>query len=111
MAPAFCTDVVSTDATSGTFSSPNYPGNYDNDLDCGWTISVAAGSGITFTIVAFETESTNDYLSIEGLASVLDGSISPGQTYVAVGTRLQVNFTSDGTVTDTGFQISYVFSR
>ena len=49
-------------ATSGTFQSPGYPGNYDNNLQCDVIISVTPGKTvqITFDVFHLEDHSTCD---------------------------------------------------
>lgn len=43
---------------SGTLSSPNYPGNYPNNLLCEWTIAVPDVQHIRVDITAFSIEKT-----------------------------------------------------
>ena len=52
-------DICSTKnltATSGTFQSPGYPGNYGNNLQCDVTITVTPGKFIQLTFDVFDLE-------------------------------------------------------
>ena len=41
-------------ASSNFFTSPNYPNNYDNYLDCSWTISAPNGHIVSIIFHAFD---------------------------------------------------------
>lgn len=45
--------------SSGGLSSPNYPDDYDNHLDCETTITVPDGLIVSISIVDIEIESTS----------------------------------------------------
>ena len=59
----------SFEATSGLLTSPYYPSNYVNNLDCTYQISVGESSGglivLNFTHVDIESHSSCDYDSVE----------------------------------------------
>lgn len=67
--------------SSGTFSSPNYPANYDNNLNCTWVVQGPVGHFLTFTFVGFQLPtadncSLGDYVEIRdinetGLCNIL----------------------------------------
>ena len=51
---------------TGTFTSPNYPADYDNNLNCQWTISVPSGNiQIDITSLDVEDSSTCSYDKLE----------------------------------------------
>ncbi|XP_053408750.1 cubilin-like isoform X2 [Mercenaria mercenaria] len=59
---------------SGTITSPNYPGNYDNNAECIWIIQGPEGHFLTFTFTAFTLQyssncSFNDFVEIRDLNS------------------------------------------
>ncbi|RMX38167.1 hypothetical protein pdam_00014767 [Pocillopora damicornis] len=41
---------------SGNITSPGFPANYPNDVECRWTIRVPLGSTLVLNFRAFETE-------------------------------------------------------
>ncbi|XP_071483598.1 dorsal-ventral patterning tolloid-like protein 1 [Diadema antillarum] len=104
--------------SSGSFTSPNYPSNYDNGVTCDYLFFAGDGETITVTFDDFSLEiSTNcryDKISIYDGSSVADpllgqwcGTDSPG---VVVGVRqsLLIRFESDFSVSFRGFSASYV---
>ena len=42
--------------SSGNFKSPGYPGNYPNDIQCKWTITVPPRSYLVLAFRTFDTE-------------------------------------------------------
>ncbi|XP_075068011.1 cubilin [Mixophyes fleayi] len=104
----------------GSIFSPGYPGNYPTNRDCYWTISTDPNHYITFAFgtLSLETHFTceNDYLEIrDGLLSqdpVLGkycSTQSPAPLQTS-GPYAWVHFHSDSTLTDRGFQITYITS-
>ena len=65
-------------ASSGVFMSPNFPKDYDNNLDCSWTIQVASGP-IILNFTSFELEECSscacDYVSVSFL--LIDFHLNP----------------------------------
>ncbi|XP_078685556.1 CUB domain-containing protein 2-like [Branchiostoma floridae x Branchiostoma belcheri] len=55
--------------SGGPVTSPNYPGNYDNNETCEWLITVPEGSIIRLTFDSFHTEYDYDFLTIYDGAS------------------------------------------
>ena len=49
---------------TGSISSPNYPGNYDNNIDCQWLITVAEKFVIEVEFRKFLLEYKYDYLKV-----------------------------------------------
>ncbi|KAI8514434.1 hypothetical protein Bbelb_070250 [Branchiostoma belcheri] len=58
-----------TAPSGGPVTSPNYPGNYRNNENCEWAITVPEGSIIRLTFDNFHTEGDFDYLTIYDGAS------------------------------------------
>ncbi|XP_071498641.1 extracellular serine proteinase-like [Diadema antillarum] len=104
--------------SSGTFTSPNYPSDYDDDLTCDYLVVAGDGEAITVTFDDFNLESSStcayDSVSIYDGASVSDpllgqwcGTNSPGVVAGASQSML-IRFESDFSVTSSGFSASYV---
>ncbi|KAK3591809.1 hypothetical protein CHS0354_007661 [Potamilus streckersoni] len=53
--------------TSGTFSSPNFPGNYAENADCYWLIQATPKSDITVRFDTFEVEDDGSICSFDWL--------------------------------------------
>jgi len=93
-----------TVVSDGTcFRSPNYPSNYDNNQRC--TITVAAHEQVMLSVVAFNTESGWDYLTVNGVRYM--GTSGPHGVSVAPGAS--ITFYTDGSVTRSGFEICGAF--
>ncbi|XP_024120514.1 deleted in malignant brain tumors 1 protein [Oryzias melastigma] len=99
-------------SSSGTFYSPNYPNNYHNNADCTWYIRPSRG------IVQLEFYSVNLECSFDNIA-VYDGSSTGSRllgtycqarnsVFYSTGRYLTVRFTSDGSVTYSGFRAYYM---
>ena len=52
---------------TGAFSSPNYPGDYPNNVDCRYTIIVPVDHYITLSFQTFNTESGFDYVKVRNI--------------------------------------------
>eukprot|EP00058_Branchiostoma_floridae_P017489 XP_002602977.1 hypothetical protein BRAFLDRAFT_84712 [Branchiostoma floridae] len=53
-----------TGQSSGYVYSPNYPGQYGNNLVCSWTIEVGTGQGVKLIPVSFAIEEDYDWLYV-----------------------------------------------
>jgi hypothetical protein len=85
-------------ANSGTcFRSPNYPSDYGVDQTC----TITTQDAVTLSVTAFSTEQTHDKLTVNGVQ--YSGTTGPGGVQVSAGST--ITWTSDGSVTRTGFQI------
>ena len=89
---------VTSDASC--FRSPNYPSNYENNQQC--IITVTAHAQVTLLVTAFSTESGYDNLIVDGVEYSGGGS---GLAGVQLEASATIIFTSDGSVTSTGFEI------
>ncbi|XP_022107899.1 cubilin-like isoform X2 [Acanthaster planci] len=106
-----------SNSNHGSINSPGYPGNYPINRDCVWTVTVDAGLYITFAFGTLQLEHHDtcayDYLEIrDGLTESAPSlgkfcsttTPAPVQT---TGPYAFVRFHSDGSLTDTGFHITY----
>ena len=98
--------------TSGIiFSTKINRGNYDNNMDCKWTLSSNAKLELTFFI--FSTQLGADYLYVyDGgpSSSPLNGTFSGmnlPSPITSSSNKLHVRFTSDSSGTARGFRASY----
>ena len=62
--------------TSGWFSSPNFPANYPDNIQCGWNISIPAGFKIYLNFLDFDLEDcvsscSCDYVEVSNLYTVV----------------------------------------
>ncbi|XP_077993791.1 cubilin-like [Glandiceps talaboti] len=102
---------------SGTFSSPNYPGQYAHSRVCEWRITVTSGHRITLTFTDFNIEqsSTCSYDYVETFNGMDDSAPSLGRLCGSTipfpvqssGNQMRVKFVSDGSVAAQGFLASY----
>ena len=67
---SFCAAICggSVFAANGSITSPNFPANYDSNMDCEWAIHGPTGHFLTITFETFELQlpncSTHDYVEI-----------------------------------------------
>lgn len=52
--------------TAGSITSPGYPAEYDNNLDCTWSILSEPGDTIALVFSDFLLEDKYDFLEISG---------------------------------------------
>ena len=99
-----------------TDSGPLDGSSYANNADCMWLLECSdAALAPTLTFTEFNTESNFDFLYIyDGdstsspqIGSSLSGTSTPSSA-VGSGAQMYVRFTSDGSVTRSGFQASMV---
>lgn len=84
---------------------------YDNSVDCGLHIETSAGTAIQLTFTSFALEANFDYVYVyDGSSSSatqlarLDGWETPTTVTTFGGNHMFVRMTSDGSVTDAGFE-------
>ncbi|MDM8564706.1 Calx-beta domain-containing protein [Candidatus Halobeggiatoa sp. HSG11] len=92
--------------SSRIFTTPNYPNNYPNSQNITETLSIPGASSINVSVSGV-TESNYDYIEIlDSTGNQLsplkrfDGIID--ENFVVGGDTIQVRFTSDGSVIETG---------
>ncbi|XP_070176241.1 uncharacterized protein [Littorina saxatilis] len=101
--------------TSGSFNSPNFPSNYNNNQDCTYLISLPRDYRVTLTFFNFSLESSGcvDYVQIfdgNSTAAPLFGkycSRKPSLRLRTTQNEMLVRFHTDGSITSTGFKASY----
>ncbi|XP_078577923.1 procollagen C-endopeptidase enhancer 1-like [Branchiostoma floridae x Branchiostoma japonicum] len=113
--PSGCGGPESLTNATGTFTSMNYPNNYDNNARCQWEIEVEVGMRINLIFTAFDLEAErlcpeyNDYVEIfendVGLGRHCGSIQLPPIT--STFNRLTVVFYSDSSTTATGFSAQY----
>uniref|UniRef100_A0A2K6FE01 CUB and Sushi multiple domains 1 n=1 Tax=Propithecus coquereli TaxID=379532 RepID=A0A2K6FE01_PROCO len=104
---------ASVKGNEGTLLSPNFPSNYDNNHECIYRIETEAGKGIHLRARSFQL--------FEGdILKVYDGKDSSsrplgaftkneltGLTLNSTSNHLWLEFNTDGSDTDSGFQLTY----
>ena len=98
---------------STQITTPFYPANYTNNVSAVWFLETLANRRIFITFVAFDTERPYDFLEAgDGLNSSdhsstffrWSGSHKPPEL-LSNGNTLWLKFTSDGSVTSSGFSL------
>ncbi|XP_048254456.1 cubilin-like isoform X9 [Haliotis rufescens] len=98
-------------------SSPGYPNyNYNNNMECKWTISAPAGYKIKAEIIAlsleYEATCARDYLLFSDGSSSYDtklGKYCNGtRDVVSSSNVMTITFHTDGSVTGRGFSLKYM---
>ena len=114
-----CGTTLTAKSQDQYITSPNYPKNYDNNADCSWEISGAAGSIIEFKIVDINLEHFFGYLCYDRLELYSHNPpqaeeriirlcvLPPSRIYRTSGSKAIVKFASDSYTTRRGFNISY----
>ena len=97
--------------SDGYVMSPNYPQQYENDLDCRWTIKAPVKNIIALTISEFHLyRHSEDKLyiyrgtNIHG-TSVRTLSNSESMPFSSTGDSLYLKFSTDSSNTEKGFKI------
>ncbi|XP_023438358.2 CUB domain-containing protein 2 [Dasypus novemcinctus] len=100
---------------SGALTSPEYPNNYPNSVECRWVIRASGAAAVKLVFVDFQVEAseecTYDYVAVLGGAGparrhhYCGGTRPP--TLVSLGHELQVVFKSDFNIAGRGFKAHY----
>ncbi|XP_070174673.1 low-density lipoprotein receptor-related protein 4-like isoform X2 [Littorina saxatilis] len=111
-------------ALTGKIQSPNFPNNYDSNLNCTYVITAPVGSRITvnFSHMDFETSVINtgcpyDYIEIRdgdnGTAPYFGRFCKQTLPFVrrSFGNKLYIKFFTDSSLTHTGFNATYKSER
>ncbi|XP_066290131.1 low-density lipoprotein receptor-related protein 12-like [Branchiostoma lanceolatum] len=104
--------------TSGAFSSPNYPHDYQNNMSCDWIITIPNMVGVViqlrFVDFALENSPATDYVTVydgdnedEDELGVYYGSNPSIGVIESSGPHMLVRFHSDNFGTNRGFLASY----
>ncbi|XP_027962745.1 CUB domain-containing protein 2 [Eumetopias jubatus] len=102
---------------SGVLTSPEYPDNYPNNVECHWVIHASGPATVKLVFVDFQVEGseecTYDYVAVLGGPGPARGHHYCGSTrpptLVSLGHELQVVFKSDFNIGGRGFK-AYYFS-
>jgi len=104
--PIICDETLT--AENGTLTSPNYPNPYPDNFSHIWCIQPTSGQPATLHFDAFNTESGYDFVTIKdangAVLSTTSGTTAPADS---TSTLLAVKFTSDGSVTATGWTATW----
>ncbi|KAJ8039372.1 Cubilin [Holothuria leucospilota] len=107
--------------SGSTFTSPNYPFNYNNNDDCEYLAVASAGKIIEVVFSSFDLEHNSqctwDAVRVydgnstnASLLATICGSEIP-DSFISSGNNLLVKFTSDSSITRSGFEGSFTFSN
>ena len=103
--------VIRTGASGIIFSNKN--GVYNNNMNCSWSLSSNVNTNVKLVFFRFVTESCCDHVYVYdggSASSPLVGKFS-GTSRPAIVTsshnKLFIRFTSDGSVTPSGFAVGY----
>ncbi|XP_048254467.1 exoskeleton protein RP43-like [Haliotis rufescens] len=99
-------------------TSPGYPSNYSNNLNCQWTISAPVGYAIKVEVVYFNVENStacsSDYLLFSDGSTSFGAQLGKycGRSYITrlvVSSRnyMTITFHTDGSDTALGFNLKY----
>jgi len=103
---------------SGNISSPEYPNEYPNNARCGWNISCESErTTVQITFNTFDIEQHIEclwdnvtlYEESTGSNPAAGPYCGPNipVSYESIGDKVRLEFISDGSVTRSGFQLSY----
>ncbi|XP_064424367.1 adhesion G-protein coupled receptor D1-like [Latimeria chalumnae] len=104
-------------ALAGCITSPNYPRNYDNNLNCIWVLNFSASVNVTFSFLEFRTEDEYN-CSFDNLAFYENISQNPiygrfcgmkakNFTYSGPSTSLFLRFKTDFNNVKKGFMLQF----
>eukprot|EP00112_Aurelia_sp_Birch-Aquarium-sp1_P010236 Seg2195.8 transcript_id=Seg2195.8/GoldUCD/mRNA.D3Y31 product=Cubilin protein_id=Seg2195.8/GoldUCD/D3Y31 len=104
-----CNTVMTS--SSGSFSSPGYPGSYYDNTNCRYTIKMPQDKRIVLTVHGYSMESCCDVLDIfeagQRIARLTGHHPFTNAHFVSNETQLDLQFTTDGSVIRGGFNASY----
>ncbi|KAF3832536.1 hypothetical protein F7725_026201 [Dissostichus mawsoni] len=95
--------------TAGSITSPGFPAEYDNNLDCTWSILSEPGDTIALVFNDFLLEDKYDFLEISGTEAPsiwLTGTTLPSPV-ISNKNWLRIHFTSDSNHRRKGFSAQY----
>ncbi|XP_054994290.1 CUB domain-containing protein 2 [Sorex araneus] len=101
---------------SGVLTSPEYPNNYPNSVECRWVIRAAGPAAVKLVFVDFQVEDSEgcpyDYVAVLGGPGPAQEHRYCGRTrpptLVSLGREMQVVFKSDFNIGARGFKAYYV---
>uniref|UniRef100_A0A673NE00 Ovochymase 2 n=1 Tax=Sinocyclocheilus rhinocerous TaxID=307959 RepID=A0A673NE00_9TELE len=108
-----CGSLQELTASSGEFSSGNYPSSYDNGMSCSWHITVEANKVIHLWFEDFSIQDSNtceaDFITLKdelGIIGKYCGYYSP-KPIVSLGNSFFVYFDTNDRHTERGFKALY----
>ncbi|XP_064419185.1 deleted in malignant brain tumors 1 protein-like [Latimeria chalumnae] len=101
---------------AGSLYSPNYPSPYPNNARCTWQIKVPTNRRVVLKFLEFRLETSNN--CVYDYVAIYDGPINPSsllgkicspsnQTFTSSSNSMNVYFSSDSSVTFSGFSAAY----
>jgi hypothetical protein len=110
----FC-DANATNALNGTLTTPNYPGNYSNNLDCYYYIYSPVAYNIHVLVDYFSTEACCDYFEIStsttnsswSTIAHLNGANGTVNLSYVLQNNARLRFHSDGSVVSNGIHLTW----
>ena len=110
-ATSSCSGLLVTRSRSSGIIFSNRNGQYSSGMDCSWTLS--ANTNIRLIFFRFQTESCCDKVRVynggsssSSLLGEFNGTSLPS-AITSSNNALHIRFTTDGSVTKTGFAVSY----
>eukprot|EP00062_Callorhinchus_milii_P009370 gi/632953198/ref/XP_007892273.1/ PREDICTED: CUB and sushi domain-containing protein 1 [Callorhinchus milii] len=104
---------ASVTALEGTLLSPNYPANYENNHECIYRIETQAGKGIILRARTFQLQDGDVVKVYDGKDNsfrrlgVFTKSELLGAVLNSTSNQMWLEFNTNGTDTDQGFQLTY----
>uniref|UniRef100_A0A8C5G185 Low-density lipoprotein receptor-related protein 12-like n=1 Tax=Gouania willdenowi TaxID=441366 RepID=A0A8C5G185_GOUWI len=105
-------------ASSGVVSSPGWPFQYPNTVNCSWTIRARPGDSITISFQDFDLQGSqrcsSDWMSLtsyhgdDGLR-VCGSALPP--PFISTNQHVWISFHSDDSLSGKGFRLSYVIGK
>lgn len=109
----YCSGLTTLTASSGSIEDGSEELNHGNYTNCQWLIQPPGAAFVNIDIASMNLESGFDYLTIyDGsnangtVLATLSGNDSPQALYAASGSAY-ITFTSDGSVTNQGWELTY----
>ncbi|XP_022101541.1 cubilin-like [Acanthaster planci] len=95
----------------GSVKSPNYPRDYDGNLDCLWTIEVPEDKRVrlTFKVLVIEEHASCDYdrvtirIGNERVPMIFCGNETPNGNIISLSNRMEIRLVTDKTNNRRGF--------
>ena len=110
----YCSGTTDLTAPSGTFTDGSGSADYQNNSDCTWVIAPPGATQITLNFTSFDTETDYDTVVVDGpddtypvLATWWGNTLPPTITTTPGVGAMTVKFTSDGSITESGWSASY----
>lgn len=100
---------------SGSFSSPNHPGNYSVFENCSYSLATVGSQRIRLTLSVIKTELKYDFIRVydgdsreSPLLVAISGSFAEPEYFESSGNTMFVTFHSDVSNNDSGFRASFL---